>query len=251
MGFQVKCFTINVILLKKSQPEILNLSKKVYYLYMMIDFSKQREQMVKNQLEKRGIKDKRVLDAFKKVERHLFVPHRYKIDAYDDYPLPIGDGQTISQPYMVAVMTELLRLEGDEKVLEIGTGSGYQAAILSLLAKEVYAIEIIPSLAKIVTERLSRLGYENISVKCGDGCFGWAEKAPFDGIIITCAIPYLSNFLKEQLKDGGRIVAPMGEADQMQTLTVFKKIKGEIAEEEISGCFFVPMIGKIQKATNL
>jgi protein-L-isoaspartate(D-aspartate) O-methyltransferase len=205
--------------------------------------------MVRDQLEKRGIKDKRVLDVFNKVKRHLFVPRQYRIDAYGDYPLPIGDGQTISQPYMVAIMTELLRLKGDEKVLEIGTGSGYQAAILSLLAKEVYAIEIIPSLAKIVVERLSRLGYKNISVRCGDGYFGWPEKAPFDRIIITCAIPYLSNFLKEQLKEGGKIVAPVGEENEMQILTVFEKKKGEITKEGISGCFFVPMTGKIQSKT--
>jgi len=211
------------------------------------NFSKEREWMVKTQLESRGIKDKRVLDAFRKVKRHLFVPKSYRREAYGDYPLPIGEGQTISQPYMVAVMTELLKLKGDERVLEIGTGSGYQAAILSLLAKEVYTIEIIPSLAKSAEKRLKELGYDNVWVKCGDGYLGWPEKAPFDGIIITCAAPRLPNPLKEQLAEGGRIVAPIGEEGEMQTLTVFEKRDGKLIKREEGGCFFVPMTGRIEK----
>lgn len=203
--------------------------------------------MVKTQLESRGIKDKRVLDAFRKVKRHLFVPKSYRKEAYGDYPLPIGEGQTISQPYMVAVMTELLKLKGDERVLEIGTGSGYQAAILSILAKEVYTIEIIPSLAESAKERLKKLGYNNVWVKCGDGYLGWPEKAPFDGIIITCAPPRLPKPLKEQLAEGGRIVAPIGEEGEMQVLTVFEKKNGKLIKKEEGGCFFVPMTGKIEK----
>lgn len=210
-------------------------------------FEKQRESMVRWQLEARGIKDPRVLDAFRRVPRHEFVLEKYQSDAYSDHPLPIGEGQTISQPYMVAIMTELLQLTGNEKVLEIGTGSGYQTAILSLLAKEVYTIEIIEPLAKSAEERLKRLGYNNVYVRVGDGYQGWPENAPFDGIIITCAPPYLPEPLKEQLAEGGKIVAPIGEKGQMQILTVFEKKNGKIVKREEGGCFFVPMTGEIEK----
>jgi len=210
-------------------------------------FAKERELMVKYQIEARGIKDKRILSAFKKVKRHLFVPEKYRYKAYGDHPLPIGEGQTISQPYMVALMTQLLKLEGDEKVLEIGTGSGYQAAILSLLAKEVYTIEIIPSLAERAKKILDSLGYKNVHVRCGDGYLGWPEEAPFDAIIITCAPEKLPEPLVKQLKEGGRIVAPIGPEGGLQILTVFIKKKGKIIKKEEGGCYFVPMRGIIEK----
>lgn len=210
-------------------------------------FTKERELMVKYQLELRGIKDKKLLDAFRKVKRHLFVPEKYRDRAYGDHPLPIGEGQTISQPYMVALMTELLQLKGDEKVLEIGTGSGYQAAILSLLAKEVYTIEIVPSLAKRAQKILDSLGYKNVHVKCGDGYLGWPEHAPFDRIIITCAPEKLPEPLIEQLKEGGIIVAPIGPEGGLQVLTVFIKKNGKLIKKEKGGCYFVPMRGMIEK----
>ncbi len=210
-------------------------------------YAKQRESMVRWQLEARGIKDQRVLAAFRKVPRHEFVSKTFEGDAYADHPLPIGEGQTISQPYMVAIMTELLRLTGTEKVLEIGTGSGYQAAILSLLAKEVYSIEIVEPLAKSAEEQLKRLGYNNVFVLAGDGYQGWPEYAPFDRIIITCAPPYLPEPLQVQLTEGGKIVVPLGEEGQLQVLTVFEKKEGKIIKKEEGGCFFVPMTGEIEK----
>jgi protein-L-isoaspartate(D-aspartate) O-methyltransferase len=157
------------------------------------DFKAMREKMVETQIKARGVKDPRVLSALSKVERNRFVPEEYLNSAYSDQPLPIGEGQTISQPYIVALMTELLELKGDEKVLEIGTGSGYQAAILAELAKEVYSIEIIESLASVAKNRLLELGYQNIKVKAGDGYLGWPEVAPFDAIIITAAPTMFQN----------------------------------------------------------
>ncbi|MEO0084086.1 MAG: protein-L-isoaspartate(D-aspartate) O-methyltransferase [candidate division WOR-3 bacterium] len=210
-------------------------------------FAKERKEMVKYQIESRGITNRRVLQAMEKVPRHLFVPEEYKAEAYCDYPLPIGEGQTISQPYIVAIMTELARLKGDEKVLEIGTGSGYQAAILSLLSKEVYTIEIIESLAKSAEKRLKDLGYDNVYVKCDDGYLGWTEKAPFDVIIITCAPPYLPDSLVRQLKDGGRIIAPMGEEYSTQILTVFEKQGEQLVKYEFEPVRFVPMKGQIEQ----
>lgn len=209
-------------------------------------YLKLRKDMVKYQIKARGIRDKRVLDAMEKVPRHLFVPEESKSDAYEDYPLPIGDGQTISQPYIVAIMTELAQLKGDEKVLEIGTGSGYQAAILSLLCEEVYSIEIVENLAKSADQRLKELNYNNVHVKFGDGYLGWTEAQPFDAIIITCAPPYLPDSLVAQLKEGGRIVAPMGEEYATQILTVFEKKDGKLIKHEYEPVRFVPMKGKIE-----
>jgi protein-L-isoaspartate(D-aspartate) O-methyltransferase len=206
-----------------------------------------RERMVKYQIEGRGVTDQRVLAAMRKVPRHLFVPEVLRNDAYEDFPLPIGEGQTISQPYIVARMTELLALKGNEKVLEIGTGSGYQAAVLSLLAKEVYSIEIVEHLAKLAENRLKDLGYNNVSVRFGDGYLGWTEAAPFDAIIITCAPPYLPDSLIAQLKDYGRIVVPMGEEAEVQILTVFQKKDGKIFKTEYESVRFVPMTGKIEE----
>ncbi len=197
--------------------------------------------MVEYQIKKRGIKDKRVLKALLKVKRHLFIPEYLWEKAYNDYPLPIGEGQTISQPYIVALMTELLQLKGKEKVLEIGTGSGYQAAILSKLCDKVYTIEIVKYLAESSKKKLKSLKYDNVFVFYGDGYLGLEKYAPFDGIIVTCAPPYVPEPLKKQLKEGGRMVIPVGEA--YQELKVLIKEKGKIKEKSIIPVRFVPMTG--------
>ncbi|MCD6521308.1 protein-L-isoaspartate(D-aspartate) O-methyltransferase [Candidatus Calescamantes bacterium] len=206
------------------------------------DWEKLRREMVEKQIIARGVKDPRLIQAMLKVERHLFVPPAYRHLAYTDQPLPIGEGQTISQPYIVALMTELLELKGDEKVLEIGTGSGYQAAILAELAQEVYTIEIIPKLAESARKRLEKLGYKNIKVKCGDGYMGWEEYAPFDAIIVTCAPDHIPKPLLEQLKEGGRMVIPVGE--YYQELILVRKKEGKIIKRSIIPVRFVPMTGE-------
>ncbi|MFH1767779.1 MAG: protein-L-isoaspartate(D-aspartate) O-methyltransferase [Candidatus Omnitrophota bacterium] len=206
------------------------------------DFYFQRERMVEEQIIARGVGDKRVISALLKVPRHEFVPFFFRHIAYIDNPLPIGYGQTISQPYIVALMTELLELKGQEKVLEIGTGSGYQAAILAELAKEVYTIEILPPLAKEAKQRLNDLGYHSIEVKCADGFLGWPQAAPFDAVIVTCAPKEIPPKLFEQLKEGGRMVIPLG--DQFQELKVVLKQKGEKKIRDIISVRFVPMIKK-------
>ncbi len=211
------------------------------------EFVKLRELMVKEQIESRGIKNKRLLEVMRRVPRHLFVPENLRNEAYNDYPLPIEEEQTISQPYIVAIMTDLLGLKGKEKVLEIGTGSGYQAAILAHLCREVYTIEIIEKLASSAQERLKKMGYENIFVKWGDGFDGWPQYAPFDHIIITCAIPQIPPPLLAQLKDGGKICAPYERTPGVQTLTVFKKVGAKIDTQYIDYVRFVPMRGKIEK----
>ena len=208
-----------------------------------MDFKELRNFMVKTQLMPRGIKDERVLNAMKKVPRHLFVNDSIQDRAYDDMALSIGDGQTISQPYMVAVMTELLELRGDEKVLEIGTGSGYQAAILAELAKEVYTIDRITVLAAQAEERFRSLGYNNIHIKVGDGTLGWPEQAPFDRIIITAGCPKIPEPLIEQLSEEGTIVAPVGDFFSQQLLKV-RKSRGRLSEEYHTPCVFVPLIGE-------
>ena len=200
-----------------------------------------REKMVETQIKARGVKDPRVLSALLKVERHRFVPEEYLGSAYSDQPLPIGEGQTISQPYIVALMTELLELRGNEKVLEIGTGSGYQAAVLAELAREVYTIEIIEPLALAAKNRLLELGYQNIKVKAGDGYSGWPEAAPFDAIIITCAPDHIPEPLVEQLKEGGRMVLPVGA--YAQELKRIVKRSGKIETTDIIPVVFVPMTG--------
>jgi protein-L-isoaspartate(D-aspartate) O-methyltransferase len=205
------------------------------------DFKAMREKMVETQIKARGVKDPRVLSALLKVERHRFVPEEYLGSAYSDQPLPIGEGQTISQPYIVALMTELLELKGNEKVLEIGTGSGYQAAILAELAKEVYSIEIIEPLTLTAKNRLLELGYQNINVKAGDGYLGWPEAAPFDAIIITCAPDHVPKPLVDQLKEGGRMVLPVGA--HMQDLKKIVKRSGKIETTDIIPVVFVPMTG--------
>lgn len=206
------------------------------------DFKTMREKMVETQIKQRGVRDGRVLSAMVKVERHRFVPKAYESQAYADQPLPIGEGQTISQPYIVALMTELLDLRGGEKVLEIGTGSGYQAAILAELAMEVFSIEIVESLAASSKNLLLELGYRNIQAKTGDGYLGWPENAPFDAIIITCAPDHIPKPLLEQLKEGGRMVVPVGT--HSQELKKIVKRSGKIETTDVIPVIFVPMTGE-------
>jgi protein-L-isoaspartate(D-aspartate) O-methyltransferase len=208
-----------------------------------VDFKELRELMVKTQLIPRGIKDERVLNAMKKIPRHLFVDESMQYKAYDDMALSIGEGQTISQPYMVAVMTELLELKDNEKVLEVGTGSGYQATILAELAKEVCTIDRVALLAKRAGERFNSLGYTNIYVKVGDGTLGWPEQAPFDRIIITAGTPKIPDPLIEQLSEGGILVAPVGDRYSQQLLKL-RKSKDVLQEEYHTPCVFVPLIGE-------
>ncbi len=203
------------------------------------NFFELRKQMVEQQLKGRDIVDKKVLDAMMKVERHRFVLEKYLSDAYDDTPLPIGFGQTISQPYIVALMTQLLELKGDEKVLEIGTGSGYQAAILAELVGSVYSIEIIPELGQKAESLLKDLGYKNVFIKIGDGYLGWPQESPFDRIIVTCAPDHIPGPLIEQLKVGGKIVIPVGV--YVQELVVVEKTKDKIVKRSIIPVSFVPM----------
>lgn len=202
--------------------------------------------MIEEQIIARGIKDKRVIQAMRKVPRHVFIPETNRSRAYDDSPVPIGQGQTISQPYIVACMTELLHLSPDDTVLEIGTGSGYQAAILAEIAKEVYTIEIIPELGKRAENALQELHYENIKVKIGDGYHGWPEYAPFDAIIVTAAPEYIPEPLIDQLKMDGRLVVPVGVYPYQELKQIVKTPEG-IEEHDITSVLFVPMTGEAQK----
>ena len=202
-----------------------------------------RRAMVAGQLKSRDIRDKRVLEVMEQVPRHLFVAPASRELAYEDYPLPIAEGQTISQPYIVALMTQCLELRGGEKVLEVGTGSGYQAAVLSLLVSKVYTIEYHVALAGTAAGLLKTLGYANVEVRSGDGFFGWPENAPFDGIIVTCAARRVPDSLFEQLAEGGRLVIPLGKEADVQRLVRVRKVKGKPVEEEITLVRFVPMLG--------
>jgi len=204
-------------------------------------FVRVRQRMVRNQLSARGITDQQVLKAMLQVPRHRFVPPAYKRMAYDDRPLPIGHGQTISQPYIVALMTEALALTPEMKVLEIGTGSGYQAAILSLLCKEVYSIEILAPLANEARVTLNELGYDNVKVKTGDGYQGWPEHSPFDAIIVTCAPEAIPNKLKNQLAEGGRMIIPV-RGNLTQELVLIRKKEGTLYQESVAPVRFVPMV---------
>ena len=203
--------------------------------------TKRRRQMVDEQIRARGVSDERVLTVMESVPRQMFVPEEYQAQAYSDRPLPIGYGQTISQPYIVAVMTELLQVGPDSVVLEIGTGSGYQAAILSPLVAQVYTIEIVEPLCEQAKERLSRLGYGNVTVRCDDGYFGWADHAPFDGIMVTAAPDHIPQPLVNQLADGGRMVIPVGPPGAYQTLWLLQREGEEVRSERVMGVVFVPL----------
>ncbi|HEX5855381.1 MAG TPA: protein-L-isoaspartate(D-aspartate) O-methyltransferase [Thermoanaerobaculia bacterium] len=210
------------------------------------DEAERRARMVETQIVARGVRDGRVLAAMRVVPRHLFVDSAQSAQAYEDHPLPIAGNQTISQPYIVALMTELAEITPGEKVLEIGTGSGYQSAVLSRLAKEVYSVEIVPELARASSERLRRLGYGNVTVREGDGYRGWGEHAPFDAIIVTAAPDRIPGPLLDQLAPGGRLVIPVGSF--FQELKVLSKDKnGKISEKDILPVRFVPMTGEIEK----
>jgi protein-L-isoaspartate(D-aspartate) O-methyltransferase len=212
----------------------------------MIDdpnFVSLRNRMVNEQIISRGVKDERVLDALRRVPRHWFVPDEYADIAYSDSPLPIGHGQTISQPYIVALMTELMELEGDENVLEVGTGSGYQAALLSCLSHQVYTIERHASLAEKADEVLLRLGYTNVLVQVGDGSLGLPKYAPYQAIMITAAAPRVPQPILDQLDEGGRLVLPVGGAGG-QMLDCWQKIRGEFKQEHIAPVAFVPLRGQ-------
>ena len=202
--------------------------------------------MVKEQMLDRGVTDERVLAAMRKVPREEFVPEEYRAESYGDFPLPIGHDQTISQPYIVAFMTEQLRPQPSDRVLEIGTGSGYQAAILAELVKDVYSIEIIEPLAKTAEATLTRLGYKNVHVKAGDGYKGWPEHAPFDSVIVTCAPDHIPQPLVDQLKEGGRIIIPVGERG-MQELYLLEKKAGKMERRSVTPVRFVPMTGEAER----
>jgi len=204
----------------------------------------ERLTMVREQIEARGIKNKAVLESMRNIPRHLFIPENFRQEAYEDEPVPIGYGQTISQPYIVALMTELLELNSDSKVLEIGTGSGYQAAILSTLADSVFSIEIIPELAAAADSILKELNYK-VEVKCGDGYRGWPDQAPFDAIIVTAAPEKIPQPLIEQLAENGRLVIPVGS--YYQELKLIRKVDGKLIETNIAPVRFVPMTGEIDK----
>jgi len=207
-----------------------------------MDYKAAREKMVQNQIINRGIKDPLVIKAMKAVPRHLFVEEGLRHRAYDDYPLPIKEGQTISQPYIVALMTELLQLKEGHKVLEIGTGSGYQSAVLAEIVSYVYSVERIPVLAKTAREVLDTLGYHNIMIKVGDGTYGWKDMAPFDGIIVTAAAPDIPQPLLDQLKDGGRMVIPVGDLFS-QDLVVVEKRGDKFIKTSQTGVRFVKLVG--------
>jgi protein-L-isoaspartate(D-aspartate) O-methyltransferase len=206
-----------------------------------------RKEMVSAQIRLRGVSNKDVLNAMIEVPRHSFVPKKLVSQAYEDHPVPIGQGQTISQPYVVALMTESLKLKGDERVLEVGTGSGYQAAILSRVAKEVYSIEIKERLYKKASKVLQLMGFTNVKTRHGDGYFGWAEAAPFDCIMITAAIDHIPPPLLKQLKKGGRLILPLGNPFSYQNLSLVTKDDNNYSVRQITGVLFVPMTGHALK----
>jgi len=229
----------------------------IYFLVMLLillyfalsvaadEYTVKRQQMVERDIRGRGIQDPVVLGVMGRMPRHVFVDASYRDKAYGDHPLPIGEGQTISQPYVVALMTEALGLKPADRVLEIGTGSGYQAAVLAEIVKEVYTIEIRKPLADRAGKTLADLGYRNVKVRFGDGYFGWAEQAPYDAIIITAAANHIPPPLIEQLKERGRLIVPLGSTVYFQTLTLATKRKGELDVEQICPVAFVPMTGKM------
>jgi len=212
----------------------------LFPLFGQDKYEKKRDDMVNRQIKARGIHDKHTLNAMKTVERHLFVPAGYKSKAYEDNPLPIGYGQTISQPYIVAYMTELLNVGPGDTVLEIGTGSGYQAAVLAEIVSQVYTIEIVEELGLSAKERLKTLKYDNVEVKLADGYYGWGEHGPFDGIVVTAASEYIPPPLIDQLKDGGRMIIPVGSPFRVQTLMLITKRGEEIITNSLLPVRFVP-----------
>ncbi len=210
-------------------------------------FQAARRRMVEKDLRGRDITDPRVLEIMGRVPRHLFVEKSLQGQAYADHPLPIGEGQTLSQPYIVAWMTQILRIRPGEKVLEIGTGSGYQAAVLAELTDQVFSIEIRETLTQAASRHLKELGYEKVRVKYGDGYFGWEEFAPFDAIIVTCAANHIPPPLIKQLKEGGRLIIPLGSTTYFQTLTLITKKDGQPDVQHLMSVAFVPMTGEAQK----
>ncbi len=209
-----------------------------------MQFEVARKRMVESQIIARGIKDRRVIDAMLKIPRHVFVEEAMAAQAYNDNPLPIGEKQTISQPYMVALMTESLELSGREKVLEIGTGSGYQAAVLALLADRVYTMERIRTLALKARKALDSLGLLNINIKISDGTMGWNDEAPFDAILVTAGAPDVPSELVDQLAVGGRLVIPVGDQYEQTLLRIIKREDGSLVRENMLGCRFVKLVGK-------
>ena len=210
----------------------------------MLDFASPRDRMVEVQIARRGVRDRHVLDAMRSVPREAFVEPGFEEFAYEDGPLPIGQGQTISQPYIVALMTELLEPKSGDVVLEVGTGSGYQAAVLAKLVARVYTIEIVPELAKSATLRLEQLGYRNVEVRLGDGYYGWREHGPYDGIIVTAAANAIPPPLIEQLRPGGRMLIPVGAPFSAQELIVLtKEANGKVSTRSVLPVAFVPLTG--------
>lgn len=205
------------------------------------DYTGRRMQMIERQIKARGIDDPEILEAFAKVPRHSFVPERLKNRAYADRALPIGEGQTISQPYIVAYMTRAIDPEKTDRVLEVGTGSGYQAAILAELCKQVYTVEIIETLSRTAEKMLAELEYDNVHVKTGDGYKGWPEHAPFDAIIVTCSPADIPEPLKKQLAEGGKMIIPVGESYD-QELVLLEKKEGKLVEKQVLPVVFVPMV---------
>jgi protein-L-isoaspartate(D-aspartate) O-methyltransferase len=211
---------------------------------MFNEYSSKRQKMVETQLLPRGIKDHRVIAAMKKVPRHLFLDEALWPEAYEDHPVPIGEKQTMSQPFIVAIMTEALKLSGKEKILEIGTGSGYQAAILAELAEQVYSIERLPAIAKRARKILDELKYSNIVITIGDGTLGWKEYSPYDCIIVTAASPYPPKILLEQLKIGGKLIIPIGDEFTQELTLYVREGESDYSKESFGGCRFVKLIGE-------
>ena len=212
-------------------------------MYMRAEDGAAADRMVRLQLERRDITDSRVLAAMRRVPRTLFVPEGSRGEAWEDHPIPIGHGQTISQPYMVAFMTQALELRGRERVLEVGTGSGYQAAVLAALCAEVYSIERIGELSAAAARALRMADVRNVTLRTGDGCVGWPERAPFDGIIVTAAAPAVPEALRKQLADNGLLVVPVGDWKRTQELRIVRRVGAFFREERSIGCRFVPLIG--------
>ena len=225
-------------------PVSILLSLLLIFLPQQDRFKEKREALVKNYIENAGVKDAAVLNAMRSVKRHLFVPENQVANAYADRPLPIGYGQTISQPYIVAYMTEVIKPKPHFKVLEVGTGSGYQAAVLAAIVKEVYTIEIVPQLGNAAAERLKKLDYKNVNVKVADGYFGWKEHGPFDAIVVTAAAEFVPPPLLEQLKVGGKMVIPVGSPYMTQTLMLIEKKGGKTITKSLLPVVFVPFTRK-------